>query len=249
MKNIVVFGASRDIGYNIAKALVKEGNNVISISRHFCDIPSVDNYLCDIIQYNELCDIVNKVCEKYKQIDGIVYSIGLSQSGSLSEMSIETFETIQKVNAFGYFYAVKAFYNQLVTQALDNKSCSIVQINSKTGKKGSYKNSAYAASKFAGLGLTQSFALELVEHNVRVNSVCPGNVFETSAWQDKLFKQFAHNQGLTEEQVRQKYINLVPMKQSCHYEDINNMVLYLLSDKSKYMTGQSINITGGQQLF
>lgn len=245
MRNIIVFGASRDIGYEIADYLDLCDYHIINISRHKCDIMNADNYCADITNYEQLKQAADEICEKYKDIDGLVYSIGITESGSIEEMTPELFDYIQRVNMYGFFYAVKAFYNKFKKQRFG----SIVQINSKTGKKGSYKNFAYAASKFGELGLVQSMALEMVEFNVRVNAVCPGNVFETSTWQDKLFKQYAHNQRLTEEEVKQKYINLVPMKRSCKYLDIAYMVEFLISNKSSYMTGQAINITGGQQMF
>ncbi len=128
------------------------------------------------------------------------------------------------------------------------KSGSIIQINSKSGKKGSFKNSAYAASKFGGIGVTQSLALEFAERGVRVNAVCPGNLLDSPLWVDTLFKQYAANQGITEEEVRQKYIDQVPMKRGCRYEDVTHVVVFLASDDSSYITGQAINVTGGQEM-
>ncbi len=127
----------------------------------------------------------------------------------------------------------------------------IVDINSKSGKKGSFKNSAYAASKFGGIGLTQSIALELAEYGVRVNAVCPGNLLDSPLWNEgpnALFKQYARNRGVSEEEIRQIYINQVPMKRGCTYEDVCNVVVFLASDQSSYMTGQAINVTGGQEM-
>ena len=121
-------------------------------------------------------------------------------------------------------------------------------INSKSGKKGSYKNSAYAASKFGGIGLTQNLALELAEHNIRVNAICPGNLLDSPLWVNSLFKQYAKNQGITEEEVRQKYLGQVPLGRSCQYEDVANGMVFLASDESSYMTGQAINVTGGQEM-
>jgi len=126
------------------------------------------------------------------------------------------------------------------------RSGVIIQINSKSGKKGSYKNSAYAASKFGGIGLTQSIALELAEYNVRVNAICPGNLLDSPLWVDSLYKQYAEKWGISEQQVRQKYVDQVPMKRGCTYDDVTNTVLFLASDQSAYMTGQAINVTGGQ---
>jgi sorbitol-6-phosphate 2-dehydrogenase len=128
------------------------------------------------------------------------------------------------------------------------KGGTIIQINSKSGKKGSYKNSAYAASKFGAIGLTQSIALELAEFGVRANAVCPGNLLDSPLWVDSLYAQYAKKWGITEEEVRQKYIDQVPMQRGCTYEDVANAVVFLASDQSSYMTGQAINVTGGQEM-
>ncbi|MFS8501823.1 MAG: SDR family oxidoreductase, partial [Caldicoprobacter sp.] len=125
---------------------------------------------------------------------------------------------------------------------------NIIQINSKSGKKGSYKNSAYAASKFGGIGLTQSLALELAQYNIRVNAICPGNLLDSPLWVNSLYEQYARNQGLTKEEIRQKYLSQVPLGRPCTYDDVTNVLVFLASDESSYMTGQAINVTGGQEM-
>jgi sorbitol-6-phosphate 2-dehydrogenase len=127
-------------------------------------------------------------------------------------------------------------------------SGSFIQINSKSGKKGSFKNSAYAASKFGGIGLVQSAALEMADRGVRVNAVCPGNLLDSPLWKASLFKQYAANLGISEDEVRQRYVDQVPMKRPCTYTDVCNVVVFLASDQSSYMTGQAINVTGGQEM-
>jgi len=124
----------------------------------------------------------------------------------------------------------------------------IIQINSKSGKRGSYKNSAYAASKFGGIGLTQSLALELAEHHIRVNAICPGNLLDSPLWVNSLYAQYAERWGITPEEVRARYIEQVPMKRGCTYEDVANVLVFLASDEALYMTGQAINVTGGQEM-
>ena len=126
------------------------------------------------------------------------------------------------------------------------RSGTIVQINSKSGKAGSFKNSAYAASKFGGIGLTQSLAIELAEHGIRVNSVCPGDLLDSPLWVNSLYTQYAKNMGISEKEVRQRYIDRVPMKKVCSYDDVANLVVFLASEQSSYMTGQALNVTGGQ---
>jgi sorbitol-6-phosphate 2-dehydrogenase len=128
------------------------------------------------------------------------------------------------------------------------KSGTIIQINSKSGKKGSYKNSAYAAAKFGGIGLTQSIALELAEFGIRANAICPGNLLDSPLWVDSLYAQYAKKWEISEEDVRQRYIDQVPMKRGCTYDDVCNVLVFLASDQASYMTGQAINVTGGQEM-
>jgi sorbitol-6-phosphate 2-dehydrogenase len=88
----------------------------------------------------------------------------------------------------------------------------------------------------------------VAEHGVRCNAVCPGNLLDSPLWVNSLFKQYAKNQGITEQEVKQKYVNQVPMRRGCTYEDVCNLVVFLASDQSSYMTGQAINVTGGQEM-
>jgi sorbitol-6-phosphate 2-dehydrogenase len=83
---------------------------------------------------------------------------------------------------------------------------------------------------------------------VRVNAVCPGNLLDGSLWQQSLYEQYAKKWGLTPEEVRKKYEDQVPLGRGCRYEDVANVVVFLASDESSYMTGQAINVTGGQQM-
>jgi sorbitol-6-phosphate 2-dehydrogenase len=135
------------------------------------------------------------------------------------------------------------------------QSGSIIQINSKSGKKGSGANSAYAASKFGGIGLVQSVALEMAKFGVRCNAVCPGNLLESPLWTDPnngLFVQYFRAGKVpgakTLEDVKQFYVNQVPLRRGTTYADIGNAVTFLASDLSSYMTGQAINVTGGQEM-
>ncbi len=183
----------------------------------------------------------------FGRLDVMVANAGILIAHEITEFPAEKWRAVLNVDLFGYFLTAKEAARIMKAQ----RSGTIIQINSKSGKKGSYKNSAYAASKFGGIGLTQSLALELAEHGVRVNAICPGNLLDSPLWTqgpNALFKQYARNQGITEAQVRQKYIDQVPMKRGCTYDDICNVVVFLASDQSSYMTGQAINVTGGQEM-
>ena len=199
----------------------------------------------DVTKYDECEALMKDACDKFGKIDIIISNAAILISGGIEEFNAEKWKLVIDVNLWGMFNISKA----AVPYLKKNKAGGvIIQINSKSGKKGSYKNSAYAASKFGGIGLVQSLALELAEDNIRVNAICPGNLLNSPLWVNSLFKQYAKNQGITEEEVRAKYINQVPLKRSCEYEDVANLMVFLASDEASYMTGQAINVTGGQQM-
>jgi sorbitol-6-phosphate 2-dehydrogenase len=188
--------------------------------------------------------MVNRAVEEFGRLDILVSNAGILIAEPVDEFPADKWRLVMEVNLVGYFLCAKHAARVMKAQ----QSGVIVQINSKSGKKGSYKNSAYAASKFGGIGLTQSIALELAEYGVRVNSICPGNMLDSPLWVDSLYAQYAKKWGITEEEVRQKYIDQVPMKRGCTYEDVCNMVVFLASDQAGYTTGQAINVTGGQEM-
>ena len=177
-------------------------------------------------------------------MDAFVANAGILISGPLVDFDAGKWRKVIEVNLVGQMLCMKHALRSM-TRAGHG---SYVQINSKSGKKGSFKNSAYAASKFGAIGLVQSAALEMAESGVRVNAVCPGNLLDSPLWKDSLFKQYARNQGVTEAEIRRRYIDQVPMKRSCQYEDVCNVVAFLTSDAASYMTGQAINVTGGQEM-
>jgi len=191
--------------------------------------------------------LVARTVSEFGRLDILVANAGILIAEEITEFPAEKWRLVMNVNLFGYFLCAKHAARVMKSQ----KSGVILEINSKSGKKGSFKNSAYAASKFGGIGLTQSIALDLAEYGVRVNAICPGNLLDSPLWTEgpnSLFKQYARNRGVTEEEVRQIYINQVPMKRGCAYEDVCNVVVFLASDQASYMTGQAINVTGGQEM-
>jgi len=191
--------------------------------------------------------MVKRCVQEFGRLDILVANAGILLAEEITEFPAEKWRAVINVNLFGYFLCAKHAARVMKAQ----KSGVIIEINSKSGKKGSFKNSAYAASKFGGIGLTQSIALDLAEHGVRVNAVCPGNLLDSPLWTEgpnALFKQYARNRSITEEQVRQIYIDQVPMKRGCTYDDVCNVVVFLASDQASYMTGQAINVTGGQEM-
>jgi sorbitol-6-phosphate 2-dehydrogenase len=198
----------------------------------------------DVTDENHVAAMVDRTVAEFGRLDVLVSNAGILIAGEIDEFPADKWQVVMNVNLFGYFMCAKHAARVMKEQ----RSGVIIQINSKSGKKGSYKNSAYAASKFGGIGLTQSIALDLAEYGVRVNAVCPGNLLDSPLWVDSLYAQYAKKWGITEEAVRQRYVDQVPMKRGCTYEDVTNVVIFLASDQSSYMTGQAINVTGGQEM-
>ncbi len=198
----------------------------------------------DVTKEAEVAAMVDLAVETFGKLDICVSNAGVLISEAIDDFPAEKWRLVIEVNLVGYFLVAKHAARVMKSR----HSGTIIQINSKSGKKGSYKNSAYAASKFGGIGLTQSLALELAEDNIRVNAICPGNLLDSPLWVDSLYAQYAKKWGITEAEVRQRYIDQVPMKRGCSYEDITNVVVFLASDQAGYMTGQAINVTGGQEM-
>ena len=188
--------------------------------------------------------LVDATVREFGRLDILVANAGVVRSGPVDELSLRDWQLVLDVNLTGYFLCAKHAAAVMKQQG----SGVIVQINSKSGKKGSFKNGAYAASKFGGIGLTQSIALELAEYGIRVNAICPGNLLDSPLWVNELYGQYAKRLGISEAEVRQKYIDQVPMKRGCTYDDVANVMVFLASDQSSYMTGQAINVTGGQEM-
>ena len=255
-KIALVTGGGQGLGQAICRRLALEGAHVVvadlneeTATATAADIAAVAGrqtlgLRVDVTDEAQVEAMVEAILKKFGRLDIAVANAGILIAGEISEFPVDQWRAVIEVNLVGYFLLAKHAARPMKAQ----RSGAIIQINSKSGKKGSYKNSAYAASKFGGLGLTQSIALDLAEYGVRVNAVCPGNLLDSPLWVDSLYKQYAARLGLTEAEVRQRYIDQVPLKRGCNYEDICNLVVFLASDQAGYMTGQAINVTGGQEM-
>jgi sorbitol-6-phosphate 2-dehydrogenase len=171
---------------------------------------------------------------------------GILISGEITQFAVEKWSAVIRVNLIGYLLV--CIHTANVTK--QQRSGCIIQINSKSGKRRSFENSPDAASKFGGIGLTQSVALELTEFGVCVDAGCLGSLLDTPMWVDSLYDQYSKRWGTSEEEeVQQRYIDQVPMKRACTYDDVGNVVVFLASDQSTYMTRQATNVTGGQEIY
>jgi sorbitol-6-phosphate 2-dehydrogenase len=186
-------------------------------------------------------------------LDLCVSNAGVLRASSILEQDISGFRFVTEINYVAFAIITK--YCGLLMKAQHAASPSwttdIIQINSKSGLEGSNKNGAYAGSKFGSIGLVQSFAKELVEYNIKVNAVCPGNFFEGPLWADPekgLFVQYLKAGKVpgarTVEDVKAFYESKVPMGRGCTGPDVIRAILYLV--EQIYETGQALPVTGGQ---
>jgi len=255
-KTAIVTGGAQGLGEAISFRLAEEGcdviiadineegiNETVARIRRYTNQKSL-GIITDVTQDDQVAHLVDETINQFGRLDIVVSNAGILIAQPVDEFPAEKWMKVMQVNLFGYFLCAKHAARVMKQQ----RSGVIIQINSKSGKKGSYKNSAYAASKFGGIGLTQSIALELAEFNIRANAICPGNMLDSPLWVDSLFEQYARTRNMTVEEVRQYYIDQVPLKRGCTYEDVCNVLVFLASDQSSYMTGQAINVTGGQEM-
>jgi len=252
----IVTGGAQGLGEAICHRLAREGAHVAVADLDLDGAQRVAVDLAaragrraiaigvDVTNEAQVEAMVQRTVQEFGRLDILVSNAGILIAEAVDEFPAEKWRAVMNVNLFGYFLCAK----HAAPVMKEQRSGVIIQVNSKSGKKGSYKNSAYAASKFGGIGLTQSIALELAEYGVRVNAVCPGNLLDSPLWVDSLYGQYAKKWGITEAEVRQRYIDQVPMKRGCAYDDVTNVIVFLASDQASYMTGQAINATGGQEM-
>ena len=255
-KVAIVTGAAQGLGQHIAEGLAREGAYTVITDLNYKQAEQTARRIenkyqrkslaipVDVTEEKQVETLVKRTVQEFRRIDILISNAGLLIAGEITEFSAKDWRSVIEVNLIGYFLCARAAARVMKEQ----RGGVIIQINSKSGKKGSYRNSAYAASKFGGIGLTQSLALELAPHNIRVNAICPGNLLDSPLWVNSLYDQYAKKWGISKEEVRKKYEAQVPLGRGCQYEDVARAVIFLASDQSSYMTGQAINVTGGQEM-
>jgi len=265
-KTIIITGAAQGFGEGIARELFRRGANIaVADLQTDAGTKLVDELNqegktnkavfveCDVTDYKSVETMVKSVAGNFGIIDVLISNAGILHAGSLDEMSIESFEKVTRVNYNGYFNCVRAVSPYMKQQHAEDtgRFMDIIQINSKSGLKGSLKNFAYAGSKFGGIGLTQSFALELIKYNIKVNSICPGNYFEGPLWSDPengLFRQYLDAGKVpgakTINDIKAYYEKQVPAGRGCRVQDVVKAIVYVIDQE--YETGQAIPVTGGQ---
>ncbi|WP_392552142.1 sorbitol-6-phosphate dehydrogenase [Orbus wheelerorum] len=236
-----------DAGYQVAVAdlNIENANKVADEINKKHGVGTAKGFQVDAANEDSVINLATDIERIFTQLNLMVYSAGVAKASPITDFKLADFNLSVNVNLTGYFLCAREMAKLMIKH---NVAGRILQINSKSGKVGSKHNSGYSAAKFGGVGLTQSLALDLADHGITVNSLMLGNLLKSPMFQS-LLPQYAKKLGIDESQVEQFYIDKVPLKRGCDYQDVLNVLLFYASDKASYCTGQSINITGGQVMF
>lgn len=257
----LVTGGAQGFGAEIAKGLVDQGCfvyiadlNAEGASAKAAELGGLAHPIAvNVADEDSVSAMVEEIERVTGGLDLVVSNAGIVRAGSVLEQDTAAFRLSTDINYVAFFLVTKHLGGLLARQYETSGGwlTDIIQINSKSGLVGSNKNAAYAGSKFGGIGLVQSFALELVEHGVKVNAICPGNFYDGPLWSDPvkgLFVQYLESGKVpgatTVEEVKEAYVSKVPMRRGANGLDVLRAIFYLV--EQAYETGQALPVTGGQ---
>lgn len=239
-KVVFVTGASRGIGKEVALKYAENGYDVIiNYVSDKTDVESLEEEFkekgadtlilkADVSKADEVQNVVDKAIEKFGKIDVLVNNAGITRDNLLMRMSEEEFDRVLEINLKGTFLVTKAVTKYMMKK----RSGSIINLSSVVGVAGNAGQCNYSASKAGIIGFTKSIAKELASRNIRANAVAPGFIETdmTSVLSDSV-KESIHNQ--------------IPLKRMGSSKEVAELIYFLGSEKSSYMTGQVINVDGG----
>jgi len=240
--NVIVADINEETGGQFVSALNSSGSSNMALF-----------IKTDVADSESVKILVETVVKEFGGLDIMVSNAGILRAGGLDEMEPDQFSKTTNINYGGYFFCAKYASEVMRLQNSEKPDyfSDIIQINSKSGLRGSNRNFAYSGAKFGGIGLTQSFALELAPFRIKVNSICPGNYYEGPLWSDPkkgLFVQYLNTGKVTGaktiDDVRKFYEEQVPLKRGCRISDVIKALLYIIDQE--YETGQAVPVTGGQ---
>ena len=235
-----ITGATRGIGKQIAITLAKEGYNIaINYRKENEDLENIKiaienenvKFLAvkgDVSSFTDCEKIVESIIQKFEKIDVLVNNAGITKDNLLLRMKPEDFYDVINVNLLGTFNVTK----NVIPYMLKKRCGRIVNVSSVVGISGNAGQTNYSASKAGIIGFTKSLAKEVASRNICVNAIAPGFI-ETSMT------------DVLSDDVKEKISTQIPLKRMGNVDDVANVVKFLVSEESSYITGQVINIDGG----
>jgi len=205
---------------------------------------STEAIFCDVTDEKSVDEAFNEVLNKWGGLDILVNAAGVAPAYPLVDLPADKWRLTLEVNLTGYFLMAKAASRIMIKQQMAG---NIINISSKSGIAPSKNNTPYNATKAGELHMSRGWAMELGEYGIRVNSICPGNVFEGSKiWNPEYIKVCAKKYGIRPEEVIPYYVNKTMLKKEIKGQDIADTVVFLASDKAKMITGQTLVVDAGQ---
>jgi len=241
-KVAIITGATRGIGRGVAEVFAKNGADIaftyVSSDEKAKEVEETlkgygvkaKSYKFNVSDYQATEDFINDVAEEFGKIDAIVNNAGITRDGLLMRMSEENWDDVMNINLKSVFNVTKCALKTLLKQRFG----SIINMSSVVGIEGNGGQSNYAASKAGVIGFTKSIAQEIGSRNIRCNAICPG------------FIETEMTANLDPEVIK-GWVQDIPMKRSGTPEDVANAALFLASDLSNYVNGQTLNVCGGIQ--
>ena len=239
-KTVLVTGASRGIGKEVALKYAENGYDVvINYVSDKTDVTSLEKEFkekgveclilkADVSKQEEVQELVDKAIEKFGKIDVLVNNAGITKDNLLMRMSEEEFDKVLEINLKGTFLVTKAVTKYMMKK----RSGSIINLSSVVGVAGNAGQCNYSASKAGIIGFTKSIAKELASRNIRANAVAPGFI-ETDMT------------NVLTDAVKESIYNQIPLKRMGNAKEVAELIYFLGTEKSSYITGQVINIDGG----
>ncbi len=249
-KTVLVTGGTRGIGRGIVRAFARWGAQVAvngtktdlckeaageagSLGGKGLAIPG------DISKSDSVRDIFQKVYDEFGKLDILVNNAGVVYVADCTDTTDEQWDRTFDVNCRGVFLCSREASRHMIEQG----SGKIVNLSSMLGKTGIARYSHYCASKFAVVGFTQARARELAPHGINVNAVCPG-IVDTDMMKEELVV-LEKIMDKSEEELRKELLNMIPIGRYETTDDVANLIMFLASEEAAYITGQSMNVTGG----
>ena len=250
-KVALVTGATKGIGKVIAEALAAQKSAVAVTGRDKkAGKEAADGLLktgakaifapLDVTDRRQAEKAVTEVEEKLGGIDILVNNAGVSDMHRVVDLTDESWDHNMDVNAKGTFIMSQLVVRRMIERKIKGR---IINISSAGGKLGAPFLAHYCASKFAVIGFSQGLALEVAEHGIRVNAVCP--TYTHTGMQERELRWESELRGITPEQVMGLYVKSVPLGRVAEPEDVAKVVIFLASSLADFLTGQAINVCGG----